>query len=191
MHFPSWISSCFYHLEFKREVLNGMSGYPLLYDWYSSIPFLLLLLLTHFHIFMLPLRIPKESEIIDGFWHSRCLNNINDLLYMIESFVIGANASLVAKNGTKLPWVKIENSRNFDRDFALFRGQIWLWLFYNLFCVMVLRFYTKNFKSFRPKMKAWRRFFQILILFWIGKINVTSSFFLKMTWNFLSYILEP
>ena len=55
--------------------------------------------------------------------------------------------------------------RNFDCNFALFGGKIWLWLFYNLFCVMVLRFYTKNFKSFRPKMKAWQCFFQILIWF--------------------------
>ena len=55
---------------------------------------------------------------------------------------------------------------------------------------MVLRFYTKNFKSFRPKMKAWRRFFRILISFLIGKINVIPSFLLKMTWTFL-FIYVP
>ena len=44
--------------------------------------------------------------------------------------------------------LKTLNLRNFDCNFALFGGKIWLWLFYNLFCVMVLRLCTKNFKSF-------------------------------------------
>ena len=98
---------------------------------------------------------------------------------------------LVVKIGTKQPWVKIENLRNFDRNFMLFRGKIWLWLFYKLFCVMVLKFYTKNLKSFQPKMKGWRQFFQILISFLIWKINVTPSFLLEITWNLLCKILEP
>ena len=80
--------------------------------------------------------------------------------------------------------MKIEYTRDFDRDVALFRGKIWLWLFYNYFCIMVQKFYTKNLKSFWPKMKAWRQFSRILISFWIGKINVTPSFLLKITWNF-------
>jgi len=46
---------------------------------------------------------PISSEIIDGFWHSRSLNNHINLQY-------GANVSLVAKNGTKkiipLLWIK-------------------------------------------------------------------------------------
>ena len=82
---------------------------------------------------------------------------------------------------TKQPWVKIEYSRNFDRNFALFRGKIWLWLFYNLFCIMVPRFYTKKISSH----------FRIFISLLIGKINVTPSFLLKMTWNFLCRILQP
>ena len=48
-----------------------------------------------------PLQLAIESEIMDRFWHSRCLNNCIDFLYMIESFASGANASLVAVNGTK------------------------------------------------------------------------------------------
>ena len=47
------------------------------------------------------LALPISSEIIDGFWHSRCLNDCIDLFYMIGSFASGANASLVAKIGTK------------------------------------------------------------------------------------------
>ena len=70
------------------------------------------------------LSITQLSEV--RFWCSRCLNDRVDLLYMIGSFASGANVSLVAKNGTKQPWVKIENLCDFDRDFALFRGKIWL-----------------------------------------------------------------
>ena len=39
----------------------------------------------------------------------------------------------MVKIWTKQPWLKIENLRDFDRDFALSRGKIWLWLFYNFF----------------------------------------------------------
>ena len=97
---------------------------------------------------------------------------------------------LVVKIWTKQPWVKIENSRNFDSNFVLSRGKIRLWLFYDFFCIIAPRFYKKNRKSFQPKMKAWRRFSRILISFWIGKINVTPSFLLKMTWIFLCTIWE-
>ncbi len=127
---------------------------------------------------------------MDGFWFSRCLNDRIEVLYMMRLFAGGATAPLVVKIWTKQHWVKIENLRNFDHNFALSRGKISLQLLYNFFCIMVLKFYTKNFKSFHPKMKAWWRFFRILISFWIGKINVTPSFLLKMTWNFLFKILE-
>ena len=82
--------------------------------------------------------------------------------------------------------LKTLNLRNFDCNFALFGGKIWLWLFYNLFCVMVLRFYTKNFKSFRPKMKAWRRFFRILIKFWIGETQSHTFIFAQ---NYLKFFV--
>ena len=42
-----------------------------------------------------------ESEILDGFLYSRCLNDSMDLPDMIGSFASSGNASLVAKNGTK------------------------------------------------------------------------------------------
>ena len=48
-----------------------------------------------------PLLQSIESLIMDWFWHSRCLNDLIDLLYMIGSFASGANASLVAKIGNK------------------------------------------------------------------------------------------
>ena len=63
------------------------------------------------------------SEIIEGFLYSRCLYDRIDLFYMIGLFASGTNVSLVAKNGTKQPWVKIENSRNFDRDFTISRDK--------------------------------------------------------------------
>ena len=43
------------------------------------------------------LALPISSEIIDGFWHSRCLNDSIILFYMIGSFASGANVSLGPK----------------------------------------------------------------------------------------------
>ena len=43
-----------------------------------------------------------ESEIIDGFWSSRCLNDYIEGSDMIGSFASSATTSLVAKNGTKI-----------------------------------------------------------------------------------------
>ena len=77
--------------------------------WQSKpieIRFRLLLLLFH-NKFAKP---PISSEMIDRFWHSRCLNNRINLFYMIGSFASGANVSMVAKNWTKkiipLLWIK-------------------------------------------------------------------------------------
>ena len=78
------------------------------------------------HFFSPPLGMPIDSEIMDGFWHSRCLNDRTDLLYIIGSLASGTNASMVAKNGTKQPCVEIKRSRDFDCNFALFIGKIWL-----------------------------------------------------------------
>ena len=128
---------------------------------------------------------------MDGFWCSRCLNDCIIVPDMMRLFAGGATTPLLVKISTKEPWVKINNLHYFDRNFALFRGQIWLWLFYNLFWVMVLRFYTKNFKSFRPKMKAWHWFSRFKMKSKFGKIAVTPSFLVEMTWNFLCRILEP
>ena len=87
--------------------------------------------------------------------------------------------------------LKTLNLRNFDCNFALFGGKIWLWLFYNFFCNMVLRLCTKNFKSFQAKMKAWRWFLRFKIKSKFGKIAVTPSFLVEMTSNFLCRILKP
>ena len=84
------------------------------------------------------------------------------------------------KNLNKQPWGKIENLRNFDHNFGLYRGKIWLWLFHNFFCVVFIRFYTKNFKSFWVKMKAWRWFFRYKMKSKFGKIAVTPSFLLEI-----------
>ena len=43
---------------------------------------------------------PLESEIMDGFWCSRSLNDRIGLLNMIGSFASGTTASIVAKNWT-------------------------------------------------------------------------------------------
>ena len=53
----------------------------------------------------------------------------------------------------ELKTLKNENLHKFDCNFALFRDKIWLSLFI-IFFEMVLRFNTKNFKSFDAKMKA-------------------------------------
>ena len=42
-----------------------------------------------------------KSEIMDGFWSSRCLNDRIDLPDKIGSFSSGATTSMVVKNGTK------------------------------------------------------------------------------------------
>ena len=56
------------------------------------------------------LALPIESEIMDGFWWFRCLNDRIDLPDMIGSFASGTTASMVAKSGTKkiipLLWIK-------------------------------------------------------------------------------------
>ena len=140
-----------------------------------------LLLLFLRHEFYIQLALPISPEIMDGFWCSRCLNDRIKVPEMMRLFAGGAKTPLVVKIWTKHPWVKIEYLRNFNRDFAPFIGKILLWLFYNLFSVMVPRFYTKIVKSFWSKMKVWRQFFQILISFLIGKINVMPSFLLKIT----------
>ena len=137
------------------------------------------------HKFYIQLTLPISPEIMDIFWCSRCLNDRIKVSDMMRLFAGGATTPLVVKIWTKQPWVKIEYLRNFDRNFALFKGKIWLWLFYNFICGLILKFYTKNLKSFRLKIKAWWRFLRILISFWIGKINVTSSFLLEMTKIFL------
>ena len=82
-----------------------------------------------FSHFSFPLGMLIDSEIMDGFWHSRCLNNHIDLFYMIGSFASGTNVSLVAKNGTKkiipLLWIKSSKKpqiKKFDKTDPPKRG---------------------------------------------------------------------
>ena len=42
-----------------------------------------------------------KSEIMDGFWSSRCLNDRIDLPDKIESFLSGSTIPMVVKSGTK------------------------------------------------------------------------------------------
>ena len=115
------------------------------------------------HKFYIQLALPISPEIMDRFWCSRCLNDRIKVPDMMRLFAGGATTPLVVKIWTKQPWVKIQKLCNFDCNFALSRGKIWLWQFYNFFCVMVPRFYTKKIKSFRAKMKAWLQFSRFLI----------------------------
>ena len=56
-----------------------------------------------------------ESEMIDGFLCSRCLNDHIDLPNMMGSFESGATASIVAKNLTK----------NLSQQFKELQGSNW------------------------------------------------------------------
>jgi len=87
------------------------------------------------HKFYIQLALPISPETMDRFWCSRCLNDHIKVLNMMRLFVGRTTTPLVVKIWTKHPWVKIENLRNFDLDFVLFRGKIWLWLFYNFFAL--------------------------------------------------------
>merc|ERR1712148_126589 len=56
---------------------------------------------TLLQIFAGILSLGLKSEINDGFWSSRCLNDPVDLPDKIGSFLSGAATSMVVKNGTK------------------------------------------------------------------------------------------
>ena len=94
----------------------------------------------------------------DRFWCSRCLNNYIKVPDMMRLFAGGATTPLVVKIWTKQPWVKIEYSRNFDHNFALFGGKIWLWLFYIDFFLRFFGRCTENFSSIGSKLKVWQHF---------------------------------
>ena len=91
---------------------------------------------------------------MDGFSCSRCLNNRIKVPDMMWSFSGGATTPLVVKNLTKQPWLKIENLRYFDRDFALSRGKIWLCIFYTF---LSLWFHDSTQKISSHFEQKWRR----------------------------------
>merc|ERR1711984_24288 len=57
-----------------------------------------------------------KSEIMDGFWSSRCLNDPVDLLDKIGSFLSGAATSMVVKNGTKKNFSP-KNTKNYKNSY--------------------------------------------------------------------------
>ena len=77
---------------------------------YSSVP---LLLCSSSRNCCTILDLPISSEIIDRFWHSRCLKDRINLFYMIGSFASCANVSLRSKKGTKkiIPLLSIKSSK--------------------------------------------------------------------------------
>ena len=142
-------------------------------------------LLTFFPIFLLPLGMPIDSEIMDGFWHSRCLNDRIEVSNMMRLFAGGATTPWWWKLELNNPGWKLKICTPLIAILRYLEAKF-NYSYFIFFCVMVLRFYTKNLKSFWPKIKAWRRFFRILISFWIRKINVTPSFFAQ---NHLKFFL--
>ena len=82
-----------------------------------------------------------------------CLNDHIQVSDMMRLFAGGATTPLVVKIWTKQPWVKIENSCDFDRNFTLFRGKIWLLLFYNFFLCYGSKNLCKKFQVISTKNK--------------------------------------
>ena len=60
-----------------------------------------------------------ESEIMDGFWCSRCLNDLIDLPNIIGSFASNATVSIVAKNWTKNISQPFKELHGSDSEFKL------------------------------------------------------------------------
>ena len=78
---------------------------------------------------------------------------------------------------------KLKYLRDFDHDFALSRGKIWLNTFYTLLIMKVLRFYTNYFKSFGAKLMAQQWFLHFfmfeIFLSWFEHCNLIYDTF----WN--------
>ena len=146
--------------------------------------------LTFFPVFLLPLGMPIDSEIMDIFWCSRCLNNCIEVPNMMRLFAGGTATPLVVKIWTKQPWVKIENSCNFDCNFALFRGKIWLWLFYNFFLRYGSKILHKNSQVIVTKNEGVTAIFPNFDWILNLKNQRHALFLLKMTWNYFCRILE-
>ena len=71
--------------------LEKFHPYPILQKWIPPAP-------PAAHFFS---RLSLKSEIMDGFWSSRCLNDHIDLPDKIGSFLGGAATPMVVKNGTE------------------------------------------------------------------------------------------
>merc|ERR1712074_128372 len=75
---------------------------------------LLLLLLLTFSCTILSLCL--KSEIMDGFWSSRCLNDRIDLPDKMRSFLSGAATPMVVKSGTK-KYFSPKNTKNYKNSY--------------------------------------------------------------------------
>ena len=96
------------------------------------------------HVFL-----PIKLEIMDGSWHSRCLNNSINFSHIIGSFASGATASLVAKNITKK---NFSNITIFYCNFVLSKGHIDFRPFLFFYRVMS-HDYTQKFQVDSTKTK--------------------------------------
>merc|ERR1711984_28888 len=112
-----FISCLIYYLYLKYSLYLPSLPYFLYILFYRS-GFLLLLLLLLLIFFRTILFLCIKSEIMDGFWSSRCLNDRIDLLDKIGSFLSGSTTPMVVKNGTKkiipLPMIKLSISQPFE-----------------------------------------------------------------------------
>ena len=136
------------------------------------------------------LALPISSEIMDGFWCSRCLNDRIEVPNMMRLFSGGATTPLVVKIWTKQPWVKIENLRIFDHNFSPLRGKIWLYLFYHFLGYGSKILHKKSEVILTKNEDVTVIFLNFdFILNW--KNQCQALFLLKMTWIFLCKILEP
>ena len=127
-----------------------------------------------------------KSEIMERFWCLRCLNNHIEVPDLIRLFAGCTTTPLVVKIWTKQPWVKIEYSRNFDRNFALFRGKIWLWLFYNFFLRYRSKFIYKKCQVIWTKNEGMTEIFRNFDFIWNGE-NQRHAFIFAQ--NYLKFFV--
>ena len=92
----------------------------------------------------------------------------------------------MVKSWTKQPWLKIENLRDFDRDFTLSRGKIWLWLFYNFFLRYGSTILHKKFQVIWSKIEGVTAIFPIQNKIKIRK-NRRHAFIFG--WNDLNFVV--
>ena len=102
---------------------------------------------------------------MDRFWCLRCLNDCIEVPELIRLFAGGTTTPLVVKIWTKQPCVKMKNLPNFNHNFKLFRGKIWLWLFYNFFALWFQDSTQKISSHFDQKLRRDSNFSWILIWF--------------------------
>ena len=136
------------------------------------------------------LALPISPKIMDVFWCSRCLNDHIEVPDIVILFAGGTTIPLVMKIWTKQPWMKIENLHNFDRNFAVCRGKIWLWLFY-IFLHYGYNILDKKFQVISSKNEGVTLIFKIQNQIKIQKNRRQIFILLEMSQNFSCRILKP